>query len=330
MSIRSLPKAELHLHLEGAAPPAFIAGLAREKNLDISGIFDRDGHYAYRDFTDFLAVYEAACTTLTSPQDFYRLTRAVLEESAHHGVIYSETFLSPDFCGGGDLVAWREYLAAIRQAADEARADSGIVLRGVVTCIRHFGGKQARQIARCAAETADDWLVGFGMGGDEGQNAASDFAWAFDAAREAGLRLTSHAGEWGGPDSVRETLDHLRVERLGHGVRACEDADLMRRLADQQIMLEVCPGSNVALGLYPDWPSHPIDRLRRAGVPVSVSTDDPPFFHTDMTTEFTRLARDRAWEETDFAEITRASIGAAFCTPDDKQALLRRLEPADD
>ncbi|APX90278.1 adenosine deaminase [Brevirhabdus pacifica] len=327
MSIRSLPKAELHLHLEGAAPPAFIAGLAREKNIDIGGIFDAQGRYAYRNFVDFLRVYEAACTTLTSPRDFYRLTRAVLEESAAHGVIYSECFLSPDFCGGGDLAAWREYLAAIREAAEEARANDGIVLRGVVTCIRHFGPEQSRRIAHCAAETAGDWLTGFGMGGDEGQYSASDFTWAFDAAREAGLRLTSHAGEWGGPESVRETLDHLRVERVGHGVRAHEDPDLLHRIADEGVMLEVCPGSNVALGLYPDLAHHPIDRLREAGVAVSVSTDDPPFFHTDMTAEYEGLCRHRGWSEDDIAATTRAALDAAFCPDDIRQSLIRKLEP---
>ena len=115
--MKDIPKIELHLHLEGGAPPAFIRTLAAEKGLDLSEIFNPDGSYAYRDFLHFLSVYEAACTTLTGPEEFYRLTRAVLAESAANGVVYSETFLSPDFCGGGDLGAWRDYLAAIRQAA---------------------------------------------------------------------------------------------------------------------------------------------------------------------------------------------------------------------
>ena len=114
MTAKDLPKVELHLHLEGAAPPAFIRGLAREKKIDISGIFAEDGSYAYRDFWHFLKVYDAATSVLTSPEDYRRLTLAVLEESAASGVIYTETFLSPDFCGGRDLGAWREYLAAIR------------------------------------------------------------------------------------------------------------------------------------------------------------------------------------------------------------------------
>ncbi|MCB2138160.1 MAG: adenosine deaminase family protein, partial [Rhodobacteraceae bacterium] len=215
----TLPKIELHLHLEGAAPPAFIRGLAAEKKMDISGVFDARGDYSYTDFWHFLKVYEAATETLRTPRDYYRLTRAVLEESAASGVIYSETFLSPDFCGGRDLGAWREYLHAIREAAEEAERQDGITLRGIVTPIRHFGPEKAKETAICAAETAGDWIVGFGLAGDEKAGKPRDFAWAFDAAREAGLRLTCHAGEWGGPDSVRDAIRDLGVERIGHGVR---------------------------------------------------------------------------------------------------------------
>jgi len=310
--IRDLPKIELHLHIEGAAPPSFIRGLAKEKSVDLSGIFAGDGSYAYRDFWDFLKVYEAATSVLTTPEDYARLTRAVLAESAASGVVYTEAFLSPDFCGGRDVGAWREYLAAIREAADEAERADGIVLRGIVTCIRHFGPEKAKETALCAAETAGDWVVGFGIAGDEAKGRPKDFAWAFDAAREAGLRLTAHAGEWAGPESVRAALDDLGVKRIGHGVRAIEDPALVERLAADGVVLEVCPGSNIALGLYPDWPAHPIDRLREAGVSVTVSTDDPPFFHTTMAQEYDRLADTFGWDEAVFVDLARASASAAF------------------
>lgn len=320
------PKLELHLHLEGAAPPDFIRQQAARKRIDLSRIFDPQGNYAYRDFPDFLRVYEAACTVLTAPQDFHDLTLAVLEHSAAHGVIYSETFLSPDFCGGGDLIAWRDYLAAIEAAADRAEAQLGITLRGCITCIRHFGPEQARTIAACAQQTAGRFVTGFGLAGNEALHHPRDFAYAFDAAREAGLGLTAHAGEWGGPESVRAALDHLRVTRIGHGVRAIEDAALVDHLADTGVVLEVCPGSNIALGLYPDLASHPIDRLRRAGVAVTVSTDDPPFFHTTMTREHEQLADVFGWEEVEFAAIARTALDAAFCNPETRAAIAKKLE----
>lgn len=323
-----LPKLELHLHLEGAAPPTFIRGLAREKSMDLSGVFDADGAYAYRDFWDFLKVYEAATQTLQTPGDYARLTAAVLEESAANGVIYCETFLSPDFCGGRDPVAWAEYLHAIREAAAAAERGHGIVLRGIVTCIRHFGPDRARETALCAAETAGDWIVGFGIAGDERAGLPRDFAYAFDMAREAGLRLTAHAGEWGGPDSVRAALEDLRVERIGHGVRAIEDPALVADLARRGTVLEVCPGSNVALGLYPKIAAHPVEKLRDAGVRVTISTDDPPFFHTTMEEEYAALADAFGWDEGQFDEIARTALDAAFCDDDTRAALAKRLEPA--
>jgi adenosine deaminase len=317
-----LPKVELHLHLEGAAPPAFVRGLAREKNIDIGGIFDAGGNYAFTDFWHFLKVYEAATSVLTTPQDYARLVRAVLEQSAASGVIYCETFLSPDFCGGRDLGAWREYLHAMQEAAAEA---PDITLRGIVTCIRQFGPDKARQTARCAAETAGNWIVGFGIAGDEKVGKPKDFAYAFDMAREAGLHLTAHAGEWGGADSVRDALAALKPARIGHGVRAIEDLALVDELAETGVVLEVCPGSNVALGLY-DWRRHPIAELDRRGVKVTVSTDDPPFFHTTMEREFQNLHRAFDWDEGQFARITRQSLDAAFCDADTRARILKRLE----
>jgi len=325
VSYRDYPKVELHLHIEGAAPPAFVRGLAQEKGVDLTGVFAADGSYSYTDFWHFLKVYEAATSVLTGPEDYARLTRAVLAESAAAGVVYSETFLSPDFCGGRDVGAWTDYLHAIREAAEEAERQDGITLRGIVTCIRHFGPGKAKETALCAAETAGDWLVGFGIAGDEKAGRPGDFAYAFDMAREAGLRLTAHAGEWGGPDSVRDALRDLKVERIGHGVRAIEDPALVDRLAEDGVVLEVCPGSNVALGIYPTWTDHPVARLREKGVKVTVSTDDPPFFHTTMTHEFDRLADAFGWKEGDFAALNRTALDAAFCDEATRARVADRL-----
>ena len=322
----SLPKVELHLHLEGAAPPAFVRALAKEKHEDISGIFAEDGSYRYKDFWDFLKVYEAATSVLRSPEDYRRLTLAVLEESAKAGVVYSECFLSPDFCGGRDLGAWRDYLAAIQEAAEQGERDFGVTLRGIITCIRHFGPEKARETAICAAETAGDWITGFGIAGDEKQLTPKDFAWSFDCAREAGLRLSAHAGEWQGPEGIRDTLAALRPERLGHGVRAIEDLALVDELAEQGIVLEVCPGSNVALGLYPDFRRHPINELDRRGVKVTVSTDDPPFFHTTMTREYEELHRAFDWDDGQFRRIALQSLDAAFCSAETKDKIRKKLE----
>ena len=321
MSWKSFPKVELHLHLEGAADPAFVRGLAAEKSIDISGIFNDNGTYKYDGFSEFLAVYEAATLALKSPEDFKRLTQSVLENLAEHNVVYAETFVSPDFCGNRDLGAWSEYLAAMQ----EAHVD-GVTLKGIVTCIRHFGPDKARETAHCAAETAGDWVVGFGMAGAEDVGTANDFSYAFDMARDAGLRLTSHAGEWGGAQSIWDTLEDLKVERVGHGVQAINDPKLVDYLADTGIILEVNPGSNVALGVYPSLAEHPISKLRDAGVKVTVSTDDPPFFHTTMTSEFEQLERVFGWGVDDFKQLNQTALEAAFCDVATKDLISRRLE----
>lgn len=322
------PKLELHLHLEGAAPPAFIRSLADRKGINLGAIFDDAGNYTYDGFAGFLKVYEQACTVLQTPRDFHDLTRAVLAQSASHNVIYTEIFASPDFCGDSDRAAWNEYFAAITEAAEAARADSGIECRFVGTCIRHFGPEKAEKAALRCAESAGDWMVGFGMGGAEGYLRPADFSRAFAQAAEAGLLLTTHAGEFGGADSVSESLDHLGVRRIGHGVRAIEDAALIERLASERITLEVNPASNIALGGYGDWSEHPVERLRSAGVPVTVSTDDPPYFHTDMTREYDMLARVFGWGEADFSEVNENAVTAAFCDAGTKQKLHKILNGA--
>ncbi len=328
MTFAEMPKIELHLHHEAAAPPAFIRQMAAEKNIDISGIFDESGNYVYRDFDHFIQVYDAATQALKSPEDFRRLTYAALEETAKSGVIYCETFVSPDFCGGGDLAAWKEYLAAIREGAEAAQKDFGIHHRCIVTCLRHLGPEAAKPIALCAAETFGDYLTGFGMAGAEMMGRPGDFAYSFDLAREAGLALTCHAGEWGGPDMVADTLRDLKVSRIGHGINAIKDDTLVDKLAEDGVVLEVCPGSNVVLKAVSGWEAHPIAELRERGVKVTVSTDDPPFFHTTMTKEFENLHKTFGWDIADFRALNETALDAAFCDADTKKMLAKRLKDA--
>ncbi|MBA3325413.1 MAG: adenosine deaminase [Rhodobacteraceae bacterium] len=321
----ALPKIELHLHLEGAAPPGFIRQLAAEKHVDLSGIFTADGGYAWTDFAQFLRTYEAACTVLQTPDYFRRLTTAVLDASAASGVIYTEIFLTPDLCAGGDPGAWPDYLAAILAGAAAVPA---VTARFIPTAIRHFGPDRAEAAARTTTANPHPHVTGFGMGGEERFGHPMDYVRAFAIAAEAGLGLTVHAGEICGAGSVRAALDHLPVTRLGHGVRAIEDAGLVARLKAEAITLETSPGSNLALGLYPDWTAHPVARLRAAGVAVTLSTDDPPYFHTSLPAEYAALAAAFAWTPADFAAINRTAAEAAFCDEATRAQILSRLDQA--
>ena len=325
---RDIAKTEIHLHLEGAAPPDFIRQLASEKKVDMSGVFDGDGNYQWVDFVDFLKTYERACEVLKTPEDFKRLVEAVLAESASHGVVYTELFLAPDFCGGGDLIAWKEYLAAMSEGAIAAKNTSGIEARFIATCVRHLGADQAKITSKVSAETAGGLLTGWGMGGDEAFGEPADFTYAFEQAAEAGLGITSHAGEVCGPQSVRDTLDALPISRIGHGVRSIDDPDLVARLVENNIVLEVNPGSNISLSLFKNLKEHPISALRDAGVKITVSTDDPPYFHTDMTKEYTNLHQELGWETKDFNAINQTAMQAAFCDDITRNAILKKFEGA--
>ncbi len=325
---KTLPKLELHLHLEGGAPPEFIRMLASEKGLSLDGVFDENGAYAWSNFAEFLVTYHKACSVLTGPEEFRRLTEAVLAKSASDGVIYTELFVAPDIFEDGDAAAFKDYMAAIFEGAANAKAVHGIEARFISTAIRNLGPERAVNAAKISADNRSDMLTGFGMGGEERDFTAADFVPAFAVAAEAGLGITSHAGELCGPDSVSETLDHLPVSRIGHGVRAIEDPDLVKRIADEGVVLETNPGSNISLNVFSDWSSHPIQKLREAGCKVTVSTDDPPYFHTDMAHEYHKLAEVFGWHAGDFLNINLAAADAAFCDDATRSTLIARLNEA--
>ncbi len=320
---RDAPKVELHLHLEGAAPPALATSVAREQGADLSDVLDAEGGYRWRDFGSFLDAYDRVARLFAPPDRARRLCEAVLRACAAEGVIYAELIVSPDFAGG-DAAGWAEHLAALDEGADAAEAACGIVARFTPTAIRHFGAEAAERAARLAVGSRSARVAGFGLAGDERAGAPADFARAFAIAREAGLGLTAHAGEFGGPESVRAALDALGLRRVGHGVRAIEDPALVARLAAEGVVLETCPGSNVALGVYPDWAAHPIGRLRDAGCRVTVSTDDPPFFHTTMSREYAMLA-ELGWSAEALGGLARTALDAAFCDAETRARLAQAL-----
>lgn len=321
MTWEGFPKVELHLHLEGAAPPAFIRAEAARRGVPPPPVFGADGGYRWQGFGGFLAAYEAACTVLSGPDAYARLAAAVLADRAADGVVHAEIFIAPQLIAGGDPVAFAEHWAAIRSVSCP-----GISIAWIAIAVRHLGPQGALETARLAAASAG--LAGFGMAGDERFGHPADFAPAFDLAREAGLALTVHAGEFGGPDSVAAALDHLRPARIGHGVRAIESPALVARLAAEGIVLEVCPGSNIALGLYPDWAAHPVAALDRAGVRITLSTDDPPWFATRLSLEYAALARTHGWGPEDFRRFNRTAAAAAFCDAATRAGILARLEGA--
>ena len=317
----TVPKAELHVHIEGAAPPALVQRIAARNGLRIpDGVIGDDGRFAWRDFLDFLDTYDGATSVIRTGQDYRDIVYEYLVSCAAEGAIYVELTASADHAAGVGL-SDEEHLAALAQGIDDARAETGIEARIVMSAVRHRGPERALDVARRTVEAPHPYVTGFGMGGDEAGFPPGDFADAFAVARDAGLGLTVHAGEWGGPDSVRGGLA-LGVSRIGHGVRSIEDPDLVRELADRGTVLEVCPTSNVVLGLYASYAEHPLPALRAAGVAVTLGSDDPPYWDASIGGEYAVAAEQFGLGDEALREITRTALHAAFVDEDVRRRLL--------
>ncbi len=324
----SLPLVDLHCHIEGAADPAFVRACARRNRVTLpDGLFRADGAWACNDFLHFLRTYESACTAIRTARDYADLTYGYFSRAAARGLIYGELFISSVHPAEVGL-SYPDFLDAIEDGYQRARTETGVEGRFILTAIRHLGPGRAGQTAQLAHKHPHRLVTGFGMAGDENQFAPKDFARAFAIARDAGLQLTVHAGEVCGPHSVRACLDALRPARIGHGVQAIQDAALVTRLADEGVALEVCPGSNIALGVYDSYEASPLARLRAAGVRVALGADDPPYFHTDIANEYARVQQAFGYDDASMLAISRDAIAAAFCDPTTRTALLQRLDEA--
>jgi adenosine deaminase len=319
-----IPKAELHVHLEGTAPPALVRRLAERNGLAVpDGLFDGSDRFAYSGFLDFLRAYDTAASVIRTADDYRDITYEYLAACARDGALYVELTASPDHAALVGL-SDEEHLAGIARGIDDARRDHGIEGRILISCVRNFGVDRAVRAARNAAERPHPYVVGFSMAGDEENYPAGDYAEAFRIAAEAGLGCTVHAGEWAGADSVRAALG-LPVSRISHGVRAIEDPALVAELAERGIVLECCPTSNVVLGVFPSYEEHPLPRLVAAGVRVTLGSDDPPYFGASVGGEYA-ICRERFGLDDDLLRvITRTAIEAAFCEEGLKQALIQRV-----
>ncbi len=322
---RALAKVELHCHFKGTVTPDLLKRLAHRNGLQIpANLIDTKGGYQWENFLEFLNAYDATSSVVKTQLDYRDVAYEYLISAAAEGAIYVELFTSPGHAAAVGL-SYRDSLDGIAQGIDDAERETGIMGRMIPTCVRHLGPIHALDVATTVVNDPHPYVVGFGMGGDEAQYSPADFKPAFDLVDAAGLACTCHAGEVLGADSVADTLDVLPVTRIGHGVRAIESAELIERIVDSAITLEVCPGSNLALGLYPDPDAHPLNALRDAGCKITLGSDDPPFFRTSIGHEYSRAKSDFGWTDEDLLQITRTAIDAAFVDEEAKNKLRARL-----
>jgi adenosine deaminase len=316
-------KAELHCHIEGAAAPDLVLKQAQKYGKDVSA-FIKDGSFVWHDFTSFLAAYDGASDLFRSEEDYARLSEHYLTSLARDGCIYSEFFTSPDHALKAGISP-AAYTNALGEGMQRAKAKTGIESRMIVTGVRHIGVESIEASARFAARCGHPLVTGFGVAGDERMGSLEDYVRAFEIAREAGLGITIHAGELCGWESVQGALDHIRPSRIGHGVRAIENLDLVKRISNEGIVLECCPGSNIALGVFGSFDDHPFPKLRDAGCKVTLNSDDPPYFWTSLKREYDIGRENFHLDDKALTAVTRTAIEAAFVDKKTRAALLARL-----
>jgi aminodeoxyfutalosine deaminase len=298
---RQLPKAELHLHLEGSIEPETLREL--DPSLSLGEIRAR---YHYEDFLGFLRSYKWVIEHLRTPEDYALITRRLLERLASENVRYAEIILS-----AGVMLWMKQAVGPIYDAVRRESLASPVEVWWLFDGVRQFGAGEVMRVAEAAAERLDDGVVGFGIGGDEARGPAELFSDIYRFARDAGLRLTAHAGETGGPKSVWAALE-LGAERIGHGIQSIDDPALVRHLRDRRIPLEISISSNVATGAVASIKDHPVRRLYEAGVPVVLNTDDPAMFHTTLTREYELAASHFGFSQEELREVAQNGFRYSF------------------
>jgi aminodeoxyfutalosine deaminase len=324
--ISGLPKAELHVHHVGSASPRIVAQLAeRHPGKVPSNPDDLARFFVFDDFAHFITIYLSVVALITTVEDVRLLTYEVAADMAKQNIRYAELTVTP-YISVSDRLTAEAFLEAIEDARIAAARDHGVELRWIFDIPADFGIPAAEATAAIACDHDVPGLVGFGIGGSERGFPRPMFAPYVDRARAAGLHSVPHAGETTGPQTVWDAVRDLGAERVEHGISAVSDQRLLDHLVDHGITLDVCPTSNVALKVVPDLDSHPIRDLVAAGVRVTVNTDDPPMFATNLNAEYAIAARLLGLDERGIADLARTAVGASFRDLDGKRRLIAEID----
>lgn len=320
--IRLMPKVELHVHLEGSIRPATLLALAERNQVDLPAdtVQGLEAWYQFTDFDHFIEVYFAICNCLRTPDDFELITAEFLRGQEEQNIRYSEVIFTP--FTHHEHVSFDDQLAAINRARAWAAEELEVTMSlapDISRNVRPIAGSML--VANWAVQNRDRGIIGLGLGGPEVGHPPELFQEAFDLAYEAGLPSLPHAGETEGPASIRGALNALHALRIGHGVRCLEDPDLVRELRERQIPLEVCPSSNICLGVFPSLEEHPLPRLLDEGLYVTINSDDPPMFNTTLTDEYLRISETFGFDLEQIKSLVLNGVRAAML-PDRERRLL--------
>lgn len=325
--IRHLPKAELHLHLEGTVTPETLVELSARHDSTPLHPAQAQALFQYTDFSGFLLAFKAITEQLRSADDYELVTWRMAQRLADQGVVHAEVYVSV-----GVVYYWRRcefepLFLGMERARLRAESELGLSILWIFDAVRHFGPREAARVFRKAAELRPQFpsVIGIGIGGDERRTGAEPFRNLYMEARDAGLRLTAHAGETIGPEGIWGALN-IGAERLGHALSAIQDPELMGVLAERQVPLEICISSNLRTGCCLLPQEHPVRRYFDAGLMITLNSDDPALFLSNLEDEY-RLAQESfGFTQEHLRELASNSIEASFLPPERKVEILRRLE----
>lgn len=325
--VRRLPKAELHLHLEGTITPETLVVLSRRHDAEPLTVAQAQALYQYTDFTGFLMAFKAVTERLRTADDYELITYKMLEKLASQGMVHAEVYVAVGVVYYWGRTEFEPLFAGMERAREQAERNFGISLYWIFDAVRHFGVEAAARVFRKAAEMQREHpsIVGIGIGGDERKGPAELFRDVYSAAREAGLRLTVHAGEAVGPESIWGALN-IGAERLGHALTAIHDPELIHVLTERQVPLEICVTSNLKTGCCARTEDHPVKQYFDAGLMVTLNSDDPTMFGSDLEGEYLLAHEEFGFTQEHLRELAANSIEASFLPPERKVVLLHQIE----
>ena len=323
--IQALPKAELHLHMEGSVTPATLVEL-RQRHGKAGTLAEAQALYQYKDFLGFLMAFKTLTEDLQTPEDYEIVTYRLMEQLKAQNILHAEVYVSVGVC------LWRKQdFDAIFEGLESGRVrgkrDFGVSLLWIFDAVRQFGAEPARKVFELAVKYRDRNVVGIGIGGDEKKGPAELFREQYAYAAEHGLRLTAHAGESDGPESIWGALN-LAAERIGHGLTAIEDRELMEELSTRQIPIEICLTSNLRTGCCAKLQDHPVRRYFDQGLMITLNSDDPAMFGSTLNQEYELAQKEFGFTDEHLRELARNSFEASFLPAEKKIAFLDLLDAA--
>jgi adenosine deaminase/aminodeoxyfutalosine deaminase len=331
--IRRLPKAELHLHLEGTILPATLVELSARHDAQPLTLEQAEALYRFTNFSGFLDAFKAVCQRLITPEDYELVAWRVIESLAEQGVVHAEVFVSVGVIyrtRNHDPAAFEPIFAGLERARERGQRELGLSLYWIFDAVRHFTVTEAEWVFQKAAEMRPRFpsIVAIGLGGDERRAGSEPFRSLFAQAAQAGLRLTNHAGETTGPEAIREALS-IGSERIGHALSAVKDFYLMEDLKARAFPIELNLTSNVRTGVCPSYAAHPLRRYFDAGLLVTLNSDDPAFFGSDLANEFLLAHTEQGFTRAELRQLAANSIRASFLPASEKALWLAQIGTSD-